>query len=323
MKKEFEVVSQETFRYLHVFLVNLASRTPHIHKEIELGLVLKGKLTVREGKNAWSLDRDEMYLINSMEAHEFVADDPDTLILAIQISPKMLTPFLSDAALLRFRTEPPVHGFFREKQNVWQSLRNDCIELARYYHARPDGFEFDCFHLISHIVLLLRRYIPVDSLSQKDYNTVRRRMDRIAAITDYIDQNYQRKLLLEEIAEMNNLTLTHVSHLFKDTLGITFQDYLKEKRFEHALSLFENTDGTILEITVESGFSDERYLTKLFHARMSCSPKEYRKKQSQAQNRPRNAVMNTQKIYNDEEAIAFLGNPGYCSSAGIFPSIHS
>ena len=185
MKREFEVVSQETFRYLHVFLVNLASRTPHIHKEIELGLVLKGKLTVREGKNAWNLDRDEMYLINSMEAHEFVADDPDTLILAIQISPRMLMPFLSDAALLRFQ----------------------------------------------------------------------------------------------------------------------------EKRFEHALSLFENTDGTILEITVESGFSDERYLTKLFHERMGCSPKEYRKKQSQTQSSPRNAVMNTQKIFNDEEAIAFLGHP--------------
>ena len=288
--------------------MNLASRTPHIHKEIELGLVLKGKLTVREGKNAWNLDRDEMYLINSMEAHEFVADDPDTLILAIQISPKMLMPFLSDAALLRFRTEPPVNRFFHEKQDAWGNLRSDCIELARYYHARPDGFEFDCFHLISHI-MLLRRHIPVDSLSQKDYNAVRRRMDRIAAITDYIDQNYQRKLLLEEIAEMNHLTLTHVSHLFKDTLGITFQDYLKEKRFEHALSLFENTDGTILEITVESGFSDERYLTKLFHERMGCSPKEYRKKQSQTQSRPRNAVMNIQKIINDEEAIAFLGLP--------------
>ena len=63
MKREYEVVSQETFKYLHVFLVNLASRTPHIHKEIELGLVLKGKLTVREGKNAWSLEQDGMYLI--------------------------------------------------------------------------------------------------------------------------------------------------------------------------------------------------------------------------------------------------------------------
>ena len=143
---------------LNVFFFYFASRTPHIHKEIELGLVLKGKLTVREGKNAWSLDRDEMYLINSMEAHEFVADDPDTLILAIQISPKILMPFLSDAALLRFMTEPPVYGFFREKQNVWQNLRNDCMELARYYHARPDGFEFDCFHLISHIVLYGLQY---------------------------------------------------------------------------------------------------------------------------------------------------------------------
>ena len=100
MKREYEVVSQETFRYLHVFLVNLASRTPHIHREIEIGLVLKGRLTVREGENAWTAECGEIYLINSMDAHEFVAGSPDTLVLAIQISPRMLTPFLSGAALL-------------------------------------------------------------------------------------------------------------------------------------------------------------------------------------------------------------------------------
>ncbi len=310
MKREFEVVSQETFKYLHVFLVQMISRTPHIHKEIELGLVLKGKLTVREGKKAWTLNKDEIYLINSMEAHEFVADDPDTLILAIQISPKMLLPFLSEAALLHFKTEPPVFGLFEEKQDIYQDLKRNCIELARYYHAKPDGFEFDCFYLISHIMLLLNRNIGSSSLSQRDYNAVRRRMERIASITDYIDQNYQRKLLLEEIADMNNMTLTHASHLFKDTLGITFQDYLKEKRFEHALNLFEKTSGTILEITVESGFSDERYLAKLFHERMGCSPKEYRKNQAQMPNRPGKAAISTQKILNNEEAVAYLGKPG-------------
>ena len=78
MKKEFEVVSQETFKYLHVFLVNLASRTPHIHKEIELGLVLKGKLTVREGKNAWSLDRDEI----DLRYLEQIVDESQTAALA-------------------------------------------------------------------------------------------------------------------------------------------------------------------------------------------------------------------------------------------------
>ena len=315
MKREFEVVSQETFKYLHVFLVQMVSRTPHIHKEIELGLVLKGKLTVREGKSAWTLNKDEMYLINAMEAHEFVAEDPDTLILAIQISPKMLLSFLSDASLLHFETEPPVSGLFEGKQDVYQDLKHDCIELARYYHAKPDGFEFDCFYLISHIMLLLHRNIGSSSLSQRDYHGVRRRMERIAAITDYIDQNYQRKLLLEEIAEMNQLTLTHVSHLFKDTLGITFQDYLKEKRFEHALNLFEKTNGTILEIAVESGFSDERYLVKLFHERMGCSPKEYRKNQAQLPNRPGKAVISSQKILNNEETAACLGE---LSNAALF-----
>ena len=86
MKKGFEAVSQDTFKYLHVFLVHMASRTPHIHRKIELGLVMDGKLTVREGKREWLLEKDEMYLINAMEAHEFVARDPHTRILAIQVS---------------------------------------------------------------------------------------------------------------------------------------------------------------------------------------------------------------------------------------------
>lgn len=70
------------------------------------------KYNIHHGTIEEWLIQYEMHLINSMEAHVFVADDPDTLILTIQISPKMLMPFLSDAAFLRFRTEPPVHVFF-------------------------------------------------------------------------------------------------------------------------------------------------------------------------------------------------------------------
>ena len=71
--------------------------------------------------------------------------------------------------------------------------------------------------------------------------------------------------------------MTYLSHLFKDTLGISFQDYLKQKRFEYACNLIATTQRKILDISISSGFSDVRYLTKLFQERFGCTPKEYRK----------------------------------------------
>ena len=41
MAREFEVVYNPQFRNLHVFLVRMLSRTPHIHREIEIGYLLQ------------------------------------------------------------------------------------------------------------------------------------------------------------------------------------------------------------------------------------------------------------------------------------------
>ena len=83
-----------------------------------MGLVVDGKLAVREGKREWLLEKEEMYLINAMEAHEFVARDPHTLILAIQVSPKLMTSFLPNAALIRYQTDPPLSSIHIKKRHA-------------------------------------------------------------------------------------------------------------------------------------------------------------------------------------------------------------
>lgn len=302
MKREFEIIPQGTFKYLHVFLVQMVSRTPHIHKEIELGLVLNGQVTMQGGRQSWKLEKDGIYLVNSMEAHEFIANDPDTLILAIQVSPKLLTPFIPDASLRRYVTDPPVGSHFHDAPHALAELRGLCVELAKQYHQGAACYELTCFSLIARILLILEKQVPRESIGRKSYDAARRRMDRMMRIVDFIDQNFQRKLLLKEIAEMNSLSLTYVSHLFRDVFGVTFQDYLKEKRFEYAFPLITNTDHTILDITMESGFSDERYLTRLFKERTGRSPREYRKNSLHTPRRETTRAGSTQRILTKEEA---------------------
>ncbi len=92
MKHEFEVVSHSQFRHLQVFLVHLLSRTPHLHRDLEIGLILDGEVDVRLGQQVSHLKKDDLYLINSMDAHEFITEGNGVLVLAIQVSPKLLEP---------------------------------------------------------------------------------------------------------------------------------------------------------------------------------------------------------------------------------------
>ena len=89
---------------------------------------------------------------------------------------------------------------------------------------------------------------------------------------DYIDENFRRKLLLGEIARREGLTMPYLSHLFKDTLGMSFQEYLKKRRFEYARSLLLGTRKSLLDISLESGFSDARYMIRMFEGEFGCTP---------------------------------------------------
>ncbi len=276
MSREFEIVSNPQFRNLHVFLVHMRSRAPHIHHELEIGYILWGKASLRIGEKSFELTETDGYLINPLEAHEFHTDVDGAVILAIQVSPKLFDSFFSETPLLRFfdssRLSQAIPG-----QEDRLCLMGKCLELAACYVQKSPRYEYDCFALIADILARLHRLLPAEEMTQAAWQPIRHRMERLVGILDYIDANYHRKLLLEEIARREGLTMTHLSHIFRDTLGMSFQEYLKKRRFEHARALILGTRRSLLDISLESGFSDTRYMIRMFEEEFGCAPRAYRK----------------------------------------------
>ena len=75
---------------------------------------------------------------------------------------------------------------------------------------------------------------------------------------------------------MERITTCHASHFIRKTLGISFQEYLNDIRFDHALRLLSQTDLSLLDICMESGFSGSRYLNQMFVKNFGCNAREYR-----------------------------------------------
>ncbi|UTR16045.1 response regulator [Salipaludibacillus sp. LMS25] len=96
----------------------------------------------------------------------------------------------------------------------------------------------------------------------------------------YIDQHYQSKIGIKEVANAVHLNPNYLSVLFKEHLSITFSDYVIRRRLQHAKHLLLSTDLPIALIAEQTGYQTAKYFIKLFKENESVTPSQYRKKAS-------------------------------------------
>ncbi len=92
----------------------------------------------------------------------------------------------------------------------------------------------------------------------------------------YVEQNYLRKITLDEIAEYLHANRSYLSRLYKSRSGVNLFDDILHRRVEKAKEYMEHTDCKLYEIAVEVGFEDAGYFSKVFQKYTGMSPKEYR-----------------------------------------------
>lgn len=299
--------SYEQLRDLNVFLVRMEERTMHLHHDMEVGIVLEGTTLIEVSGTQHRLWRGDLYLVNPMEPHRFLSSGcGDGLLLIAQISPQLVARIFPGAMNLRYGEGTSLRPVFPQSSAQYARMAEMLMELGMVFFARNVGYEFRCLGCIGEIYALLHTHLPVTVLRGEDDLPQRERADRLLSIIAYIEENYQRKLLLREIAQREHLSLTYLSHFFKDMLGLSFQEYLRERRFEHACHLVETTDQRILEISLVCGFSDVRYLTKLFDEHFGCTPTAYRQKKRVSRRKKPVSLGCIQSFFSPEDSVRLL-----------------
>lgn len=305
MKREYELVPHPQMASLHVFLVRVDYRAPHAHMEIEIGIVLEGALLLSTNRGNIVVQAGEMYYLNSMDFHELQSKGNTALVLAIQISEGMIAPYYPVIRNLVVQ-DVAVRPYFVAAQAQYESCLALSAQLTLHYLSCMPHYEFLCTALLNQLLFELCQRLPHTTLSEPEIAANASRNSRINRVLDEIDQNFQRKLLLSELAEKEGLTLTYLSHFFKDTLNMTFQNYLAERRFSNAVLLLETTDLSMLDISLASGFSDVRYLNQLCQKHYGCTPMAYRKARRQRAATPLPSGASAQTFIGGAESKAVL-----------------
>lgn len=100
---------------------------------------------------------------------------------------------------------------------------------------------------------------------------------RMQLVYELVENNFQRAIPLEEVAELVSMTVPAFCRYFKRLTQRTFTEFVNEFRLAHARRLLTETDLTIATLSFESGFNNLSHFNKIFRELTGLNPSEYRK----------------------------------------------
>ena len=102
----------------------------------------------------------------------------------------------------------------------------------------------------------------------------------VKQIINYLNENYNEKISLEQIAHNMYLSPVYISKIFKEETGESPINYLIKIRLEKARDiLLKSNDNSIKSIANQVGYDDVYHFSKLFKKYYGISPLYYRKRE--------------------------------------------
>lgn len=102
------------------------------------------------------------------------------------------------------------------------------------------------------------------------------KLNQLAPVIDYIDNNYSRDLTLSELSELIDLSPQYLCRLFKECLNMRPFEYLARKRIARAKQMLLENTMNVNEIAREVGYNDCSYFCAVFKKHEMLSPAEFR-----------------------------------------------
>ena len=96
----------------------------------------------------------------------------------------------------------------------------------------------------------------------------------------YVDDHFRENVTLEYLSRQFNISLSYLCRCFKQETGVTFMEYLTNKRMDYACEMLKRTNLNVAEIGAMAGYSDYCYFTKVFKKKTGESPSTFRKDNS-------------------------------------------
>lgn len=251
----------------------------HWHPEIELTLILSGKINYQIEERIYLLSAGDGMFCNSNSLHAgHMVDSQDCTYLSITFHPRFLYGYensILNTKYVHFITANTLWSSLALNPNTtWQQKILDAMrKIYALSQSAPDDLEIRIQMLLLQIWHELYGYFSTQPQPALKPN---RHLKRLRDILLFIEEHWNQEISLEEIAANANICKSECCRFFKKHMGMTIFDYILYLRIQNSLPLLKNLD-SITDVAAAVGFSSPSYYSQTFKRYMKCTPKEYKK----------------------------------------------
>lgn len=272
--EEFTIDSESSFRIFEPRLSQVFYW--HFHPEFELVYIEGTDGTRHVGEHISRFEYSDLVFIGSNIPHlnfdYMVKTDYKKVVLQVR------QDFLKET----FANTPELSAIFRLfqlsqygiafgseiKQFIGEKLKNlgqksnfeQFLEILSIFQHLADTQDYELLH-----------EKPVEN----QYN--KKDQERIKRLYQFIDEHYQRKIDLQEVAELSNLSEAAFCRYFKKMTKLTFVEFLNHYRVNQAKNLLL-LDKNITETCFDCGFESISYFNRTFKKLTGENPLGFKKR---------------------------------------------
>ena len=248
----------------------------HFHPEYEIVFVSDGKGHRKVGEHVSEYQNGDLIFVGPNVPHlGFAQDVNDSFVeIVVQMEEHFLTKEFFDIPEM---TE--VKKLF-ERAKTGLVFGHETKWLVGSRLIKMD--EYDNFSKMTELLLILQILAYAKDCTPLNITSMtvevkQQDQDRMQLLNHFIEQNYQRKFMLEEAAEVVNMTVPSLCRFFKHLTHRTFMEYTNEFRVAQATQMLSQKHLSIAAVSYECGFNNISHFNKQFKAITGQTPSAYRK----------------------------------------------
>lgn len=250
----------------------------HWHPEIEITYVQKGTMCYKVNHMVYHLKEGDIVFNNSGALHSGTMENQkDCAYIPVTFDSRLIYGFFQSTVNSKY-VDPVIQDSILpaiciDQSEPWHKpFREYLLRIIDLDEKKPDFYELDITICLQSMWRLLLEHITYEPQASRENSL---EYDRIKKILSYIEENYQNKITLNDIAGHIHLCESECTRLFKRHMNTTLFAFLQEYRIERSLE-FLRADQPVSAVADKAGFSDPNYYSKVFAKIKGCSPREYR-----------------------------------------------
>lgn len=247
------------FKQLHIDCdTSKITRKTHHHNSFEIHIIEKGEQEYEAEETKYTAKSGEYFFIPPFAKHKLIGSAPGTEKFSLTFSSDKLM-YLNQCIL---GTVPL--RFFENAQFIINESFNITTISDRLIE-----------NSVSESIVMFLRLCGLREMTLEQKNTTEDL--RLEAVKEYIDDNIESWITVNDIAAYCYLSPKQVTRIFLKHEGVSPAQYIINRRIAHIQKLLENEALSLKSISDKMNFQNEYYFNSFVKKHLGMPPGTYRK----------------------------------------------